>query len=122
MEAILLISHGSRSQDAYKTFLKVSDEFQNFMNIKVFPAFMEFNEPNIKKAIDEIYKQGIKRIIAIPYFLYTGIHIKEDIPNLLKEVANKYKDLTIEFTSPIEYHPFILEILKERFNGERKII
>ncbi|MCX7903344.1 MAG: CbiX/SirB N-terminal domain-containing protein [Caloramator sp.] len=122
MEAILLISHGSRSKEASKTFLKVAEEFEGFMNIKVFTAFMEFNEPNIKKAIDDIYRQGIKKIIVIPYFLYTGVHIKEDIPNELKEASNEYEDLIIEFTKPIEFHPLILEILKERFNGERKII
>lgn len=32
-----------------------------------------------------MYINGIREITAVPYFLFNGIHIKEDIPDILKE-------------------------------------
>ncbi|KRQ85920.1 Sirohydrochlorin cobaltochelatase [Caloramator mitchellensis] len=119
MEAILLISHGSRSNEAEKTFFRVAEEFEKFIGMKVYPTFMEFNRPGIEMAIENMYSDGVRKIIAMPYFLYSGIHIKEDVPEMLKCAKEKYNDLIIEFVGPIDFHPLMLEILKERLEDKR---
>ena len=79
---------------------------------------MELCSPNIPDTIDAMYKNGIRDLIVVPYFLFRGIHIKEDIPGILKEVKVKYVDLKISLAEPIGYNNIIADILKENSEGE----
>jgi sirohydrochlorin cobaltochelatase len=79
---------------------------------------MEISEPFIPETIANMYSKGIKEITILPYFLYNGIHIKEDIPEILLTEKSKYADLRIYVAQPIGYHDALIDILKERASGE----
>ncbi len=83
---------------------------------------MEISEPLIPETVDKLYSRGIKEIIVLPYFLYSGIHIREDIPEILLMEKNKRPDLKISMAQPIGYHEALVDILKERASGELSCI
>jgi sirohydrochlorin cobaltochelatase len=85
-------------------------------------CFMEISEPFIPETIEKMYSRGIKEIKVLPYFLFSGIHIKEDIPEILLSEKNKHADLKISMAQPIGYHEALIGILKERANGELSCI
>lgn len=118
MKGIIVIGHGSRSQDAIEVFFRVIKDLKEKSGYIVEGCFMELAEPNIIEAIKNMYQKGVKEITVLPYFLFNGIHIKEDIPNILKEAKKDYKDLNIFMAKPIEYDSAIVDILLKRAEGE----
>ncbi|GCD12742.1 sirohydrochlorin chelatase [Clostridium tagluense] len=118
MKSILVVGHGSRSKDALEVFNKVLENFKLKVEDNVEGCFMELCAPNIPDTIDIMYKNGARNIVVVPYFLFCGIHIKDDIPGILKEVKAKYVDLKISLARPIGYNKIIADILKENSEGE----
>ncbi|MGB9840836.1 sirohydrochlorin chelatase [Thermovenabulum sp.] len=122
MEAILLVSHGSRESSTAMTVERVARELENTLGRTVVPAFMEFNEPGVGKALELLYQQGYKKVTVLPYFLFSGIHIKKDVPKIINSFVRDKGDVKVNMVSPIGYHPLLIEILKDRLNEGREKI
>ncbi|MDF2519827.1 MAG: cbiX [Clostridia bacterium] len=118
MKGILVIGHGSRSKEAKEAFFQIAEQLRQSLQGEVEGCFMEISEPHIPEAVEKLYSKGVREITALPYFLFNGIHIKEDIPEILQSVKGKYTDLKISMAKPIGYHEAIVDILKERLTGE----
>jgi len=122
MKGIVVIGHGSRSKDACDIFFKVVDELKKRTDSRVEGCFMELSKPDIPTVIDDMYREGIREITILPYFLYMGIHIKEDIPAILKELKEKHDGLSISMAEPIGYDDKLVDILADRIEGDKKCI
>lgn len=113
--AVLLIGHGSRAKNANEALFRVAAHFQ-----KVWPhraleaAFLEISRPSIPEGIDLCVGRGSERIIAIPYFLFKGNHVKTDLPALIEEGREKYADIDIILGPHLGFHPKMIEIVDER--------
>ncbi|MEL7564143.1 MAG: CbiX/SirB N-terminal domain-containing protein [Dehalobacterium sp.] len=111
-KALIIISHGSRSKDAFNQIVDMVRAKGAFEQVS--GASMEHCEPDIPQAIDQVVQTGVKEIIFAPYFLYEGIHIKEDIPHLLNEIASNYPEVTFKMARPIGVEPILADILLSR--------
>jgi sirohydrochlorin cobaltochelatase len=118
MKGTLIIGHGSRSKDAKEAFYQIVEQLKTDRNEEVEGCFMEISEPYIPETIERMYKKGVRELTVLPYFLFNGIHIKEDIPEILSTTKAQYTDLTIHMAQPMGYHKALVEILKERLVGE----
>jgi len=115
MEGILVIGHGSRSNDAKDIFFRiVSSLASRFPGKIVKGCFMEISSPNIEETVEAMYSEGVRSMVALPYFLFPGIHIKEDIPEILERIIVKYPDISISFAQPLGYDEKIVDILEHR--------
>jgi sirohydrochlorin cobaltochelatase len=122
MKGILLIGHGSRSQDAQKVFNRIIEELGKKLQLEVQGCSMEISAPFIPETIEKMVQRGVRHITVLPYFLYSGIHIKEDIPEILTEMKERYKDIEIIMAEPLGYHDTLIDILVERLAGETTCI
>jgi sirohydrochlorin cobaltochelatase len=122
MKGLIVVGHGSRSKDARDAFFQIVEQLREGMGMEVESCFMEISEPFIPETIDKMYSKGIKEITVLPYFLFSGIHIKEDIPEILLSEKSKHTDLQIFMAQPFGYHEAIIDILKERASGELSCI
>lgn len=115
MEGILVIGHGSRSNDAKEIFFRiVSSLASRFPGKSVKGCFMEISSPNIEETVEAMYSEGVRGIVALPYFLFPGIHIKEDIPEILERIKAKYPDMNISFAQPLGFDEKLVDILENR--------
>ncbi|MHB9022705.1 MAG: sirohydrochlorin chelatase [Armatimonadota bacterium] len=113
--AIIVIGHGSRSAEATEQFHTIIDMLRKLHpDASVLPAFMELAQPRLPEAIALAAAHGAKTIIVLPCFLFQGIHIKEDIPEMLADLKEKHPDVTVHFGRPIGSDPRIAEILSDR--------
>lgn len=113
--AIIVLGHGSRSADATAQFLQVVEMLKERQEGDlVLPAFMELAEPRLANAIAQAVTLGATEILVIPCFLFQGIHIKEDIPEMLAELKALHPEVTVHFGNPIGPDPRIADILHER--------
>ena len=122
MTGVIVIGHGSRSKEAKEAFYQIVEQLKESMKGEVEGCFMEISEPHIPETIEKMYNRGVREITALPYFLFNGIHIKQDIPEILQLAKEKYQDLIIRMAQPIGYDKALVEILKERLVGERTCI
>lgn len=122
MNGVIVLGHGSRSKDAYDTFFNIVEKLRERIGGEVEGCFMELSQPNIPETIEKLYKKGVRNFTVLPYFLFTGMHIKKDIPEILEEQKKRFNDIKIEMAEPINYHNCLVDILMERLEGDKKCI
>jgi sirohydrochlorin ferrochelatase len=114
-KGLIIISHGSRSRDAVTAFHQIIDMVREKGSFDhVVGAFMEHNEPSIPEAIAEVIAAGAEEIVFAPYFLYEGMHIKEDIPQILHQVFLNYPGVSYKLARPIGVEPVLADIILDR--------
>ncbi len=121
---IILFAHGSRVEEANLSVRNLAQEVERAGPYRfVRAAFLELAQPDLSTAIREAVDSGIRRLIVIPYFLTMGIHLRRDLPNLMKPEKQKYRDVEIEVAQPLEGHPLMASIILGRVRevtGETK--
>ena len=83
---VIILAHGSRNESEVSGILNgVSGAVKAGLSpeIKVVWAAMQFNHPNLEEATGLLVKQGVKRVVIMPYFLFKGIHPTRDIPRCI---------------------------------------
>jgi len=80
----------------------------------VLTAFLEGGKPDLSAAVGELSRQGVSRIVVIPYFLTLGLHLQRDLPRLLGEARRAHLGVEIEVTPPLDGHPAMLDALLSR--------
>lgn len=77
-------------------------------------AFLEQGRPDLAGALEAAVAQGAKRVVVVPYFLTLGIHLQRDLPNIVSGLARIHQGVEIRVAPPLEGHPALGKILKER--------
>lgn len=115
MKGVLVIAHGSRAketEEVLKTFLDAAAE--KVPGACVEHAFMEFGDRNIEKGIAALAEKKVTEIKIIPYFLFSGIHIKEDIPTIVSECMKNYPEIKAVMDEPLGTDKRLADILADR--------
>jgi sirohydrochlorin ferrochelatase len=115
MKGILIVAHGSREKETEETFKKIVVMLRKKLeNENIEYAFMQFCEKTIEKAIAQLVNNGVNDIKVIPYFLFDGVHIKEDIPAKINELCSIYPDIKISFGNTLGADYRLADILADR--------
>ena len=113
--AILLLGHGSNLGDANESLHEVARLIKTEKDCYIVrAAFLSLARPSIGEGIELCVKDGAKRIVVIPYFLYMGAHVKRDIPNEIEEARLKHPDVNIILGNHLDVHRKLIEIVIER--------
>ena len=113
--AILLIGHGSRVPEANNALHAVAAMVREQSGYDIVEVcFREQHAPNIQKGIDACVARGATRLLFYPYFLFSGAHVLEDLPEEMEEAARRYPDLEMTLGAPLGVHPKLGEIVCER--------
>jgi len=117
MKAVLVIGHGSRSKKFQDDFEKVVGMVrEKKKDVKVYGASMEISDPTIENTVERMLSENcdIKEIAVVPFFLFEGIHIKEDIPEKIEQLEKKYTNVSFKFGKPIGADSMLADILVKR--------
>jgi precorrin-8X/cobalt-precorrin-8 methylmutase len=112
---ILVISHGSPRHEVNEGFAAMVRRIAARLGAgEVLPAFFSIVRPNIQDQVAELASRGIRRIVLLPYFLYTGQHVRQDIPTLLVECREWFPDVTLELLPTLENDPAVEDVVVDR--------
>ena len=118
MKGILVIAHGSRAKETEDTLDAVLSMAKTKLpEIAMECAFMEFSDRTVEKGVHALADKGVTEIRVVPYFLFMGIHIKEDIPNMVAECAASFPNIKITMGQPLGVDRRLAEILVDRIKG-----
>lgn len=117
---IILLAHGSRRETANEVLPRLAEMVKEEGKYdRINCAFLQFTSPDLREALKEQAEDGIEEITVVPVFLFNGIHLQEDIPEILAEEKNKYPQVEIKLAAPLGADPRLGEIIKDRINEAR---
>lgn len=110
--AILFLGHGSRAADSAAGMLAAIERVRRRGVYPIVePCFLELAEPDLPEGIRRCVKRGANRIAIVPYFLHRGMHIRRDIPNVLRQEAERYPGLCLSLGAPIGLHVDLADVM-----------
>jgi len=114
---VIILAHGSRREASIRGVL---DELVSRVKvllpqeIEIGWAAFQFNYPNLKEAAESLISQGINRLIVVPYFLFQGRHITEDIPQLVEEIRKTHPEVEFILSDPLGLPECLIEEVARR--------
>jgi sirohydrochlorin cobaltochelatase len=111
---VLVVGRGSSDPDANSDLFKMSRLFWERLNVNtVETAFMGVTDPLVEKGIERCIKLGARKIVVMPYFLFTGILIKR-MDTMLQEFQENYPEVEFRMTEYFGFHPLLAHVIKDR--------
>ncbi|MFX3623847.1 MAG: sirohydrochlorin chelatase [Ectobacillus sp.] len=123
--AILLLGRGGSDPDANSDLYKIARLFWEKTNYKlVEPAFMGVTNPLVEEGVERCLKLGAKKVVILPYFLFTGILIKR-LEGMIAKFQNQHPQTKFKLAGYFGFHPKLQTILQDRaeeaLHGEVKM-
>lgn len=113
--AVIVYAHGSAVEEANQGVRNLAQRIQNggaYAYVRA--SFLGPGKPELPEAVAEAVGEGFHRIVVIPYFLTTGIHLRRDLPMLVAAERQKYPQLEIQVGRSLEDHPEIASLVLSR--------
>jgi precorrin isomerase len=121
-EAIILLGHGSRVPGAGEGMEQVARRIREKIgHPMVETCSMQMLGPCFEDVFDRCAAQGARRIIVIPYFLHSGVHMREDIPGMLQEKARQYPGIAIILGKNLGYDESLADLVIRRIGESREL-
>ncbi len=115
MKAILILAHGSRERKTMETLKEVSTMTKaQLPGVLIETAYMEFCDVNLEKGLDKLIEKGADEIVVVPYFLFAGIHINEDVPGEIEEYLKGHPGVKVTMGNTLGPDPRLANILVDR--------
>jgi precorrin-8X/cobalt-precorrin-8 methylmutase len=112
---ILIVSHGSPRAEANQGFeAMVARVASRLGQSAILPTFFSITAPDIPERVATLVEGGVRRILLMPYFLYSGQHVTVDIPALLEQCRRRFPAVAIEMLPTLENDPAIEDLVVDR--------
>lgn len=114
-QAILLCGHGSKKKEGIQGLVQLAEKMQRrYQEITVEYGFLELARPTYHDAIKKLYDEGFRKITAIPVFLFEGVHVNYEIPEIMKQYQHEMEGLEISLTSYIGINDELIQLAEKR--------
>lgn len=113
--ALLLMAHGSRIPEANDAVREIADMVKAMSGFEIVEiAYREQHLPNIQTGIDACVARGAERILLMPYFLFVGAHVQEDLPAEMEEGRKRHPNVQFAMGNHLGVHQKLAEVVVDR--------
>lgn len=112
--AVILIGHGSRAEGADDDMERIAEGLRERFGGIVETCRMAGRGVLFAEAFESCVVRGAKEIIVLPYFLHFGIHLREDIPEILRQNAAKHPKVRLVMGRHLGYDDAIVGLVAKR--------
>ena len=110
---VLVIGHGSKDPNAQISLNYVVDGLkEKYRNVN--RCFLEIEQPDIFKGIEECEKNDPEVLVIVFYFLHEGAHVKTDINNDLKPALENSNLKKVCITKHLGTDDKMIDLIVER--------
>lgn len=115
MEGVLILAHGSRRDETEETMSKISQMVcERLPQTLIETAYLQFRKTDLAAGLDRLIEKGADSITVIPYFLFEGIHIREDIPAEIDSFIKSHNGITVRMGKNLGVDSRLADILADR--------
>lgn len=112
---VIIISHGSRVENADNAIHETVRTVKNSLGIKnIIPAYLQFSQFSLSNRIQSLVNKKCEKIIIVPFFLLNGQHVTRDIPKVIKEERARYPKIKFLCTGNLGKDKRITDIVIDR--------
>jgi len=114
MKALLLIAHGSRRKQSNDEVIVLADRLKQKCSDQysiIHAGFLELSETLIPDGIKNCVDDGATSIVVLPYFLNSGRHVVEDIPNIVEQTRPHYPGVDIKIAQHLGASDLMMDLL-----------
>lgn len=117
-KAVLLLGHGSKAKEANDTLRAVAEALRAREGYGcVQAAFLQIEAPDFEEGFGEIASKGFNDIIVMPYFLYMGLHVQQDLPEEIAKAKEKFPRVKVRLARSLGFHDKLVDVTVERIEG-----
>jgi sirohydrochlorin cobaltochelatase len=118
--AVIILGHGSRSDGNDAVVKRIVAAIRESVNGDIVEyAYLQYAQPTPDEALDSCIRQGAKKIVIVPFFMQSGMHVTKDIPTLLEKAKQKHPMLDIRVTDYVGAHPLMEQIVADLIRKSR---
>jgi len=120
MKALLLVAHGSRRKQSNDEVVVLADKLKKNCSDQysiIYAGFLELAETLIPDGIKNCVDDGATSIVVLPYFLNSGRHVVEDIPNIVEQTRTDYPDVDIKIAQHLGASDLMMDLLMTSANS-----
>jgi precorrin-8X/cobalt-precorrin-8 methylmutase len=104
---VIILAHGSRGErgtvEVPETLRRLANGLKPLIptEVEIVGAALQFNRPTLEEAVEILVGHGAQHIVVMPYFLFSGRHITEDIPRIIENLEHRYPGIQFTVTSTL---------------------
>ncbi|MCK9299231.1 sirohydrochlorin nickelochelatase [Methanoculleus sp. YWC-01] len=120
LKGMLLVGHGSKLPYNKELIETTADLIaQKTDDYIVKPGFMSLNTPTVVEQLEAFRSEDIEMLVVVPLFLAKGVHINQDIPEILGLPEGQRhgtfqlngKTVPLVYANPIGSDPLLAELM-----------
>ena len=121
MKALLLVAHGSRRKQSNNEVVMLADRLKKRTDQYdiIHAGFLELAETLIPDGIKKCVDDGASSIVVLPYFLNSGRHVIEDIPEIVNHTKPSYAGIDIKIAPHVGASELMMDLLLSSANAAR---
>ena len=112
---MIVLGHGSRRREVAQRFTamvgRVADQIRDAV---VLPAFFSLGEPTLADQVRTLAAHGCRRIVVMQYFLYNGVHIEQDIPEMIAALQEEFPQVEFALQPTLQDDPALERLIVHR--------
>jgi sirohydrochlorin ferrochelatase len=112
--AVILIGHGSRAAGADEDMERIAEALRSSDGRIVELCRMGGRGAPFAEVFEACVGSGATEIIVIPYFLHFGVHLRQDIPELLLDAAAKHPEVRLVLGKHLGYDDSLVALVEKR--------
>ncbi len=117
--ALLVMAHGTPLEYANEPVRRMTAWLHERARYSLAAAaYLDCNKPRIADAVDDLAAQGARKIVALPYFLHRGRHLRQDLPQILAAARQRHPTLTILEAPHLDYDIRLADVITDRLNEQ----
>jgi len=107
---VLICGHGSRDPDAVAEFDTLAGQLKQALgHEQVGWGYLEFAQPVLNTALDDLRGRGVREVLAVPGMLFAAGHAKNDIPSVLNTYQARHPEMRIRYGRELGITPKLLQ-------------
>jgi sirohydrochlorin ferrochelatase len=115
--AVILIGHGSRAAGADDAMDRIAERLR--VRVAAGGGIVEVCRMAGRGVpFDETFErcigQGATTIIVIPYFLHFGVHLRQDLPEILREAVAHHPEVRLVLGRHLGYDDALVALVEKR--------
>jgi sirohydrochlorin ferrochelatase len=114
VNALLLVAHGSRLQQSNDEVTTLAEKLSRACSDEypiVHCGFLELATPSIPEGIQNCINDGASRITLLPYFLNSGRHVVEDVPEIVTASRAQHAGIDIHIAPHLGASSLMIDLL-----------
>ena len=112
---MIVLGHGCRRPQVARDFEGMVERIAALVSgALVLPAFFSLGEPTLPQQCKVLVDQGCTRIVVMPFFLFNGVHVEQDIPALVNDLQNQYMGVSFVVLSTLAGDPALEQLVAQR--------